>query len=79
MIKKKQIYDGKWYRTKWNNCPVGCCDCGLVHFIDYKLSKDGKRLYRRVMVKDELTKESRKQFVFIATQYKNEPIEIKRL
>ena len=38
-IKKRQIYSGKWYKIQSYQA---CCDCGLVHYIKYRveLKKD---------------------------------------
>ncbi len=35
-IKKHQVISGKWFKSSgWE----GCCDCGLIHKVDYRLNK----------------------------------------
>jgi hypothetical protein len=35
------VEDGAWIRVPTRGHKNACCDCALVHSIDYRLSKDG--------------------------------------
>jgi len=35
------VEDGKWIRVPSHGHKNACCDCNLVHSIDYRISKDG--------------------------------------
>lgn len=43
MGKYKILEDGEWQRLRIRNQKHGCCDCGLVHNIDFKIVIKGKR------------------------------------
>lgn len=36
-MRYKQQYDGEWIRPRRKNYYMKCCDCGLVHRIDFRL------------------------------------------
>jgi hypothetical protein len=36
----EQIYDGEWFRWNWKGNMNMCCDCRLVHSLEFKV-KDG--------------------------------------
>ncbi len=36
-----QIYDGEWCTWNLRRNKLQCCDCGLVHVVDYRV-RDGK-------------------------------------
>jgi len=38
----KRVKNNEWIRPQRNNYKMMCCDCGLVHIIDFKLEKHGK-------------------------------------
>jgi Zn-finger protein len=44
-MKFEQVYDGEWVQPKRRGYMMQCCDCGLVHKLNFRLakSKDGKR------------------------------------
>ncbi len=53
-----QIIDGKWYALGGYDRSI-CCDCGLVHRLDYKLEKG--RVFERVKVDSRATRAERKR------------------
>jgi len=52
-----QIYDGIWYRTGHGRPPYlhECCDCGLVHNIEYKF-ENGQLFEKWTVDKKETTR-----------------------
>ncbi len=59
-MKEYQIIDGKWHDC---HSYIGCCDCGLVHRIQYRVVKIGKKtkIQARVWRRKRLTAEARKK------------------
>lgn len=53
-----QIYDGAWYALGGYTHQV-CCDCGLVHTLEYKIEKG--RIYERVRRDDKATSAERRK------------------
>lgn len=53
-----QIYDGGWYALGGFTHQT-CCDCGLVHKLEYKLEKG--RIFERVKVDARATAAERKK------------------
>ncbi len=45
-----QVIDGEWLQPRRKNYYQKCCDCGLVHRIDFRIKK-GKIQYRAFRVK----------------------------
>lgn len=37
----RKVKDGEWIRVVAEGHKNACCDCGLVHVIDYRLAEDG--------------------------------------
>jgi len=37
-----QVTDGEWVPTNWRDNKDQCCDCGLVHRVNYRVNEDGK-------------------------------------
>jgi len=37
-----QVYDGEWIKPTMKKHRMACCDCGLVHVIDFKIIKSGR-------------------------------------
>ena len=35
------VEDGKWIRVPARGHKNACCDCDLVHAVDYRIAKDG--------------------------------------
>ena len=54
---KKQIYTKEWIDIPWKNYLLGCCDCRLIHKIDFKVV--GQKLKMRTKLCPKLTKEAR--------------------
>ena len=74
MTKYHQVIDGEWIFPTMSKHKRGCCDCGLVHEVDYRLVKkapggvvivSAKKLGLHIMTRsyrsDKLTKARRKQ------------------
>lgn len=38
-MKYKQQYDGEWVRPRRKNFKMICCDCSLVHRVDFRIRK----------------------------------------
>jgi len=36
----KQVLDGEWIRPRMKGWKMACCDCGLVHVMNFKLRKE---------------------------------------
>lgn len=36
-----QVFEGEWIQPRVRGYKVGCCDCGLVHRINFRI-KNGK-------------------------------------
>ncbi len=45
MSRYNQLYDGEWIRPIRHGFKDCCCDCGLVHRVDFRI-KDGKIEFR---------------------------------
>ena len=64
-VKKKehayQLYDGVWYRSAHGRPPYRheCCDCGLVHHIEYKYENGS--VWEKWTVDKKATTEARKE------------------
>lgn len=54
-----RIVDGEWVVISWLGQREQCCDCGLVHDVDYKV-ENGK-LHFRAVRKDKETSRGRKR------------------
>jgi len=39
-MKLKEQYGGEWIQPRRKNYYVGCCDCGLIHRVNFRLIKD---------------------------------------
>lgn len=37
-----QVRDGEWIEVQMKNNYDQCCDCGLVHKINFRINKNGK-------------------------------------
>ena len=41
-MKYPQVFDGEWVQPVQEGYKMACCDCGLVHVIDFRVSEEGK-------------------------------------
>lgn len=41
-MRYRQVYSGEWVHPVRKGYLMKCCDCGLVHRIDFKLIKYGR-------------------------------------
>lgn len=39
MPKYKQVYENEWVQPVMKGYKMGCCDCGLVHVLDFRIYK----------------------------------------
>lgn len=65
-ISRRTLKEGVWYIEKTGY--RGCCDCGLVHYVEYRIKK-GKiqaRSWRAI----GSTEQARKQFRFVCVERK---------
>ena len=37
-----QVYDNEWVTPKMQGYRMSCCDCGLVHELDFKVKRWGR-------------------------------------
>jgi len=42
MAKYPQVHEGEWVRPIRRGYKMACCDCGLVHRMEFKLVRRGK-------------------------------------
>lgn len=49
MARYRRMKDGEWFAPKRNGYKMACCDCGLVHTLDFRLVPHGggKRIILR--------------------------------
>ncbi len=40
----KDVADGEWVRPAMKNYLAKCCDCGLVHKVNYRVVRQGRGL-----------------------------------
>ena len=45
MVKYKQAHDGEWIEPVRNGYKLACCDCGLVHRVQFRIV-NGKIQFR---------------------------------
>lgn len=45
-VKFKKQKDGEWVQPKMKGYLMGCCDCGLVHAVDFKITGEKKIQFR---------------------------------
>ena len=38
--------DGEWIQPVTEGYKISCCDCGLVHKLDFRISEEGKIQFR---------------------------------
>lgn len=42
-----QIKDGEWFQPQMRKHLMACCDCGLVHWMDFRVVKDNVQIKAR--------------------------------
>jgi len=59
----EKLRDGKWIDTPAQGYRIGCCDCGLVHDVEFRLVvTDGQfQLQRRLRRNERQSKIARRQ------------------
>lgn len=66
MKRLKPAKDGEWIKPQMKNYYLGCCDCGLVHRMDFRIVDN--ELYFRAFRADRYTAKRRKQKHLCATR-----------
>ena len=61
--KYQQIYDGDWIRPRRKGYREMCCDCGLVHRLDFRIV-DGGHIEYRTFVDKRATAAARRKYEF---------------
>jgi hypothetical protein len=55
MVKRKppvvQIDDNEWVNISWTKQREECCECGLIHSVDYRVADNGQLQFRAKRVK----------------------------
>lgn len=51
---------GEWVRPVMNGYKLACCDCGLVHDVDFRVSEDLERVEFRVFRNNRATGQIRR-------------------
>lgn len=62
-MKFKKVLDGEWVYPKRRGYKMQCCDCGLVHTVNFELIKKGrgKAIVFQAFRDDALTKKERRK------------------
>ena len=62
-MKYKQAFDLEWIRPKRSGYKIACCDCNLVHVLDFKLESygSGKRIVFRARRDNRATSAKRRK------------------
>lgn len=45
------IEDGEWTTIDWKGQREQCCDCGLIHRVDFRVAEGGKLQFKATRVK----------------------------
>jgi len=40
----RQIYDGDWFQPTMKKHMMACCDCGLVHRLNFRIVEDAVQI-----------------------------------
>lgn len=62
-MRYRQVQDGEWVKPRMRKYYMQCCDCGLVHKIDFKVFHHGrghKILFRASRIESKHKKKSNK-------------------
>ena len=62
-MKYPVVGDNEWFHIPRKGIKHGCCDCSLIHDVDFKIDKDGK-IWTRWRRNAKATSASRRQFHF---------------
>lgn len=63
MIKSyKKVKDGEWVKPNMKKYMIGCCDCGMVHRLEFIVTIRKKVLFR-AFYDDKATNKLRKRMV----------------
>ena len=59
-----KVTDGEWITVHWKGNKDQCCDCGLIHRVNYRINEDSGRLEVQVFRDYRATNGARKHFQF---------------
>jgi hypothetical protein len=57
-VRYQQRLDGEWVEVVERKARVGCCDCGLVHDLEFKIARG--KLYFRAFRNERATAQKRR-------------------
>lgn len=57
----KVVKDMEWVQPVMKNYLMGCCDCGLVHRMDFKIVNGEKIQFRATRARNYTTMQRRKE------------------
>lgn len=66
-MKYLKAVEGEWFECGWNRFRLMCCDCGLVHEMDFKIEPHrvpagmGYRLFMKAKRNERATSASRRK------------------
>ena len=60
MAKYEIQHSGEWVCPKRRGYKMMCCDCGLVHIVDFQVMEKGKRLILRMRRDNRATGQARR-------------------
>ncbi len=66
-MKFEIVNDGQWHRPVMKNHKLACCDCGLVHTMNYRIV--GNKIEFKAERDEKLTRSLRRR-----KQYKNQKL-----
>jgi len=58
-MRYRRVVDGDWEEQKIAGDKMMCCDCGLVHFVEYKIVKG--HLFARATRDNRATAQARRR------------------
>lgn len=60
MAKYKKVSEGEWVQPKMKGYKMMCCDCGLVHIMNFKIVHNGKKVRLQAFRDERKTAASRR-------------------
>jgi Zn-finger protein len=62
-----QVKDGEWVRPVETGYLMGCCDCGLVHRMDFRVHK-GRAIFRAFRADGHTRVQRKRRNITVRTQ-----------
>jgi len=57
----EQIFDGEWFEWDRKGNLLQCCDCSLVHLIDFRINPETRKIEARFVTDRRRTNRIRKR------------------